>query len=256
MKFLKYILVFFILAFISCKSSKNLTNRSVNGKTITAKNVIKEHLANNFTQKTVDAKLKVNFKNEKQKIDFSVRMKIKKDEVIWLKGTKLITVFKAKITPDKISFYSPYFKNYIEGDFNMLENILGASINFHQLQNILLGQVIFDNSQKHNIELINNSYKLTPKKQPDLFDIFYWINPTHYKLDKQSLVNEFKGQELNITYPLYKKTNKTMFPERILIDGKSKNQKSEIDLLVKSVIFNEEISIPFSIPEGYKEIKL
>ena len=42
----------------------------------------------------------------------------------------------------------------------------------------------------------------------------------------------------------------------IKIQGKAKNKYSDIDLLVKSIIFNEEISIPFLIPEGYKEIKI
>lgn len=254
MKLFKYIFVLAIL-FTSCKSSKNVTNTS-KAKTLTAKKILKKHIANNFDKNTVDAKLKVNFKNEKQEIAFSVKMKIKKDEVIWLKGTKLITVFKAKITPEKVSFYSPYYKNYIEGDFKMLEEILGASVDFYQLQNMLLGQTMFDSSQKHTIEFTENTYKLTPKKQADLFDVLYWINPTHYKLDKQSLVNTSKSQRLDIVYPAYKKTDNTLFPESIQIEGKTENKHSKINLLVRSVIFNEEISIPFSIPKGYKEIKL
>lgn len=225
-------------------------------KVISAKKAIKKHVAENFKEKTVDAKLKVNFKNEKENIDFSVKMRIKKDEVIWLKGTKIITVFKAKITPNKVSFYSPYSKNFIEGDFQMLEKILGISVNFQQLQNMLLGQAMFDVSQKHTIHFTENSHKLSPKKQPDLFDVFYWINPSNYKLDKQSIVNDTKNQRLDIKYPSYKKTNAILFPENIVINGKAKNKHSDINITVRSIVFNEEISIPFTIPQGYKEIKL
>ena len=49
---------------------------------------------------------------------------------------KFINVFKAKITPDKVRFYSPVEKKYFEGDFSMLEKLLGTKINFQQLQNL------------------------------------------------------------------------------------------------------------------------
>ena len=97
-----------------------------------AKKVVRKHISSSFDKKTVDAKLKVAFKNNKNSESFSVRMKMKKDEVIWLKGTKLITVFKAKITPTSVSYYSSYFKNYFEGDFSMLKKLLGTDINFSQ----------------------------------------------------------------------------------------------------------------------------
>ena len=183
-------------------------------------------------------------------------MKIKKNEVIWLKGTKFITVFKAKITPDKVSFYSPYYKNYIEGDFKMLEKILGVAVNYNQLQNMLLGQVMFDVSQKHNIELVEETYKLAPKNQQNLFDVFYWLNLTHYKLDKQSLINDVKGQRLDITYPSYKKIEENLFPDKIIIQGKAKNKLSNINMLLRSILIDQKLEMPFKIPTEYKEIKL
>ncbi len=98
-------------------------------KEISAKKVAKKHIAANFDRETVDAKLKVNFNNGKTKQSLSVNMKIIKDEVIWLRGTKFITVFKAKITPTSVSYYSPFAKNYFEGDFSMIKKLLGVEIN-------------------------------------------------------------------------------------------------------------------------------
>lgn len=256
MKFVKYIVVVFI-AFTSCKSTKTATDGSLVLKKISGKRIAKKHITNHFDKNTVDAKLKVNFKNEKQKVGLSVKMRIKKDAVIWLKGTKLITVFKAKITPDKVSFYSPYMKNYIEGDFALLEKILGTEINFQQLQNMLLGQALFDlKAERHSVTMEPKAYLLSPKKQPDLFKLFYWINPNHFKLNQQSLVNEIKNQRLDISYPSYKKTKNTLFPEKIKIKAKNAHKFTNIDVLVRSVVFNKAISTPFKIPSGYKEIKL
>jgi len=245
-------LAFLVLLMTSCSSGKSVTDKGVSLKMVTAKKMIKKHVAANFNENTVDAKLKVAFKNEKQNVALSVRMKIQKDEVIWLKGTKMITVFKAKITPEKVSFYSPYYKNYIEGDFQMLENILGVAVNFQQLQNMLLGQAMFATDQKHMIQ----GDVLSPKNQNPLFDVFYWVNQNHFKLDKQSMANTLKNKELHIGYPAYKETEGVLFPEKISINGKSGAKESTIDILVRSVLFNQELVMPFSIPKGYKEIKL
>ncbi|TYP99875.1 uncharacterized protein DUF4292 [Tenacibaculum adriaticum] len=256
MKIFKYIFVFFIV-FSSCKSSKAISGKTSFVKELSAKKVAKKHVAENFNKKTIDAKLKVNYKDSKEDLGFSVRMKIKKDEVIWLKGTKIITVFKAKITPEKVSFYSPYKKNYIEGNFSMLKKMLGTDINFQQLQNLLLGQAIYDvKSEKHEVEIVEKAYQLHPKKQPVLFDLFYWVNPSNFKLNKQSLVNEFKKQRLDISYPKYLKRHHVSFPERININAQEKNKFTNINISVRSIIFDEEVSIPYKIPSGYKEIKL
>ena len=121
---------------------------------MSAKKVARKHVSANFKKKTIAAKFKVNFNDGITKQSISVYLRIKKDEVIWLKGTKFINVFKAKITPEKVRFYSPVEKKYFEGDFSMLEKLLGTKINFQQLQNLFLGQAILDvKNKKQNIVL-------------------------------------------------------------------------------------------------------
>ena len=254
MKFFKYLIVF-LFAFTSCKSLK--TSADANSKLTSVKKISKKHIAAGFDKETVDARLKVNFENPKEKVDFSVRLKMKKDEVIWMKGTKFITVFKAKITPEKVSFYSPYKKNYIEGDFDTLKEILGFEIGFYQLQNLLLGQTLYNlNDSKHIVAAVEPSYILQPKIQPDLFDIFYNISQKHFKLNEQSLVNKSKAQDLTIAYPAYKTIDNTLFPEKINISATQKTKQSKIGISVRSVIFDEAIEIPYKIPSSYQEIKL
>ncbi len=257
MKIIYSSFLLFILLFVSCKSSKVVTSEGLSIKEISAKKIAKKHISTHFGFKTADAKLKVNYKDNKENIGFSVKMKIKKDEVIWLKGSKFITVFKAKITPEKVSFYSPYKKNYFEGDFSMLKKLLGVEVNFYQLQNMLLGQAVFDiTKNKQDVRIIEKSHQLSPKNQSALFNIFYLINPINYKLNKQLIVNDMKNLELKVSYPKYLKKNTTLFPESIKINAKGKNKFTNIDLFVRSVVFDTELSMPFKIPSGYKEIKL
>ncbi len=251
------VLIILFLSFTSCKSNKNITDNSIVIKEMSARRIAKKHVSSNFDEKTIDARLKVNYKDTKEKVGFSVRMKIKKDEVIWLKGTKFITVFKAKITPTKVQFYSPFYKNYFDGDFSMLKKLLGTDINFQQLQNMLLGQSLLNvRSERQEVEISGKSYQLSPKKQSELFDIFFNVNPSHYKLDKQSIVNSVKNQRLDISYPRYLTKKGVLFPERIKINAKQNNKFTVIDITTRSVELNTKLNIGFKMPNGYKEIKL
>lgn len=222
-------------------------------KDISARKVAKKHIAANFDKKTIDAKLKVNFDNGKTNQSLSVQMKMKKDEVIWLKGSKFITVFKAEITPTSVRYYSSVFKHYFEGDFSMIKQLLGVEINFEQLQNLFLGQSLTNvKDEKQDVKIVNNRYILSPEKQAELFDIFFTINPTHFKLDEQSIVNGEKDLRLDVKYPSYNLINNVVFPSEINIKAKNTKSVTAIDLEYKSVEFDTDINMSFKIPNGYK----
>jgi hypothetical protein len=110
--------------------------------------------------------------------------------------------------------------------------------------------------QKQEVIIQDNSYVLSPKVQEDLFDIFFSVNPSHFKLDKQSIVNSKKNQRLDVFYPSYKIVDEAVFPSEIKIKAKQPGKFTNIDFIVKSVEFNTDVNISFSIPKGYKQIKI
>lgn len=89
-----------------------------------------------------------------------------------------------------------------------------------------------------------------------MFNIFFAINPSNFKLDKQSIVNTEKNQLLTIEYPSYNLVNNVLFPSEINIKAKQANKFTNIDLMVKSVEFDTNLDTSFSIPKGYKQINL
>ena len=256
MRYLKYLFVF-ILAFTACKTKKYALDNSVIAKKMSAKKVARKHVSANFKKKTIAAKFKVNFNDGITKQSISVYLRIKKDEVIWLKGTKFINVFKAKITPDKVRFYSPIEKKYFEGDFSMLEKLLGTKINFQQLQNLFLGQAILDvKNKKQNIALEKNAYVLSPKIQATLFDAFFVVHPGHFKLNQQSILNTLKNQRLDIKYTSYKLVDDEIIPQQINIIVKQENKLTIIDFILRSIELNTKINTSFTVPKGYKRMNL
>ncbi|NCT10775.1 MAG: DUF4292 domain-containing protein [Flavobacteriia bacterium] len=244
------------MLFSSCKTTKNMMDANAIASETSAKKVAKKHFDAHFDKKSIDAKLKVNFNNGKTNQSLTVNLLIEKDKVIYIKGTKFITVFKAKITPNSVSYYSPLAKNYFEGDFSLIEEFLGVEINFEQLQNLFLGQALQNvKKEKQQLEIVNNKYVLSPEVQPALFDIFFTINPSHFKLEEQKIVYIDKNLLLDIQYFGYHIIEKTIFPGEIKIGTKTEKSFTNIYLIYKSVVFGETLDTSFEIPNGYKRIE-
>ncbi|WOC39257.1 DUF4292 domain-containing protein [Polaribacter sp. HL-MS24] len=255
---MKYLLqfCFFLTVFTACKANKAVIDATVIAEKTSAKKVARKHVSANFDKKTVSAKLKVKFDNGKTQQNLVVEMQMVKDEVILLKVSKFMTVLRAKITPTSVQYYSPFFKNSFEGDYSSVADVLGVAINFEQLQNVLLGQAIQNvKKQQHHLEIIDNAYVLSPEKQSLMFDLFFAINPSHYKLDRQSIVSTSESKRLDILYKKYQIIEDEVFPAKMSLKAKQKKKTTTIDITLKTVKFNTEIDTSFRIPSNYKRIQ-
>ena len=257
MKFFRLILIT-MLVFTSCKT-KNvvLGSKSTATKKMSARKVSKKHIATSFDKKTIDARLKVAYKSDKDKYNLNVKLRIDKDKVIWINVVykRVVLVARAKITPTSVSYYEKINRTYFKGDFELLEKMFGAEVNFKQLQSMLVGETIFDlKAQKYKSVVDSEAHLLLPVQQKTLFDILFWINPNHFKLDAQALQNNQKNQELKVAYKSYSTIDGEVFPKKIEIRARDNKKFTNLDIDYRSVIFNKNISIPFRVPRGYKQI--
>ena len=254
-------LFLFLFLISSCKSKKNLVKvNSEVVKKMSAKKIIKKHNILSFNAKTLDAKLKVGYEDyingKKNKINFTVNLRVLKDSVIWMKGSKIISAFRVKITPASFSYYSLIDKKYFEGDFSLLEKILGANVTFKQVQSLLLGETVLDlKKQKFISEVDDTSYKLTLKEQHELYRVFFLFDPNNYSLKKQ-LITTDTNKVLDIDYKSYRLIEKELVPKKITINVSQPEYFTTISIDFKSVTLNKQISIPYKIPSSYKPIKL
>lgn len=251
----KYFLlvIAFTLLISSCKSTKP-TISTMNHATV---KLIEEYDNAIFSQETVQARIKLHYQDPKISQNITIKLRMKKDAVIWMSASFLgFPVAKAKITPNKVQYYEKIKKTYFDGDFSLLSQVLGRDINFEQLQNIFLGQSLLSLDTQFTSKTDGKSFMLTPNRQDDLFDVFYWINPTHYKLDKQEINATKEKQTLTIEYTDYQHISKEFFPKKMSIDAVQPKQTTHIDMDFRNVEFNKELKYTFVIPSGYKEIKL
>ena len=257
---MKTLRLLLILVFITACKSVDVASNDSSFKKLTAKKVIKNHETNFFAAKTLDARLRVSFSDnrsgQRKRQSLTVRLRIQKDSVIWIKGSKVVSAFRAKITPSSFSYYSPITKEYFTGDYTFLKELLGIEVTFNQLQNLFFGQSVLDIAdEKFQYSKESKSHKLTPKKQNDLFSAFFYFYPKNFRL-KKLFIEDTSGKTLRIDYNSYIKKSNEYFPKRIVINSTNGDYYTFLDMDVKSVEFNLALTIPYSIPVGYKELKI
>jgi hypothetical protein len=252
-KFLKIGVLCMLLLSFGCRSAKTLTaNGELNPK-VSSKQLIKSHVKNDLDFKTLQSKVKVNYVQDTKEQTHTINLRIEKDKTIWISAT--LGIVRAKITPNKVSFYNKLDNTYFDGDFSLISELLGTELNFENVQNLLLGQALYDLEAKpYESDVFDKSYLLKPKDQNTLFEIFFLLNPAHFKMDSQQLAQPLKRRLLQIDYKDYQEVEKKILPQHIKVMAVEDDSETIISMEFKSVSLNNELRFPFRIPSGFEEI--
>ncbi len=243
-----------LLILVGCKSAKTIISNGTLDAGLSTKQIVKEANSKKSDFKTLAARLKIETDDGTKTQSVTVSMRMEKDKTIWLSKLGIV---KAMITPNRVAFYNTWDNTYFDGDFSYLSKLLGTDLDFQKVQNLLLGEAILElDSKGYKNDVNDKSYVLYPKKQDELYEIFFLFNPSLFKLDSQQIAQTQEGRFLQIDYTSYQKVEKETLPQVVDIVAVQKNEELNIDLEFKSVSLNQTLKFPFRIPSGYEEIEL
>ena len=251
---LYYVLGIILLLNFSCKSTRTATGGTENLK-LSSKAVIKENSKQSPDFKTLQAKLRINFNKNGKSQTNTVTFRAKKDEILWMNAP--FSVIRAMITPEKVGFYNKLDNTYFEGDFSYLSELLGTELDFKKVQNLLLGDAIFDlNNGTFKASVDNQAYILQPKQQQLLFEIFFLIDPSNFKVKSQQISQPKTFRHLQIDYLSHQDVEHQVLPQHIKVIAVERQEETIINLEFKSVTLNDNLRFPFKIPSNFKKIEL
>lgn len=255
-KSLYFIMMTCCFLMTACKSTKSTGTSEI--RNLSAKRIINNHYQNEFDRATINARLKATYKDASDTQSITLKMRVAKDSTIWMSGTMLgIPLAKIIITPTNVKFYEKLGKTYFDGDFELLSQFLGTEVDFDDVQNLILGQAIIDLRTKKYISAIDKeAYFLTPKKQEELFDLFFWLDSSNFKAKQQVITQEEQQRIITVSYDEYQSSGETYFPKKINVTAVDKENVKQLFLEYKTIEFDKKVNFPFSIPSGYEEIKL
>ena len=242
------------LLIAGCKSAKRVSTTGDLDSKISSTRLIKAHKKNEVNFSTLQSKVKVEYVQGEKSQTHSVNLRMEKDKVIWLSAT--LGIVRVKITPEKVSYYNKLDNTYFDGDFTLISDFLGTDLNYENVQNMLLGEALFDlDSKPYDSDIHENSYVLYPKDQNSLYEIFFLLNPSHFKMDSQQLAQPLEGRMLQIDYTNYQEVKRQILPEQIRVIALQEQEETIVNMEFRSVSLNNELRFPFRIPSGFEEIE-
>ena len=259
LKFIKshysFLIILIVLVSVGCKSSKAIIASGEANSKLSAKQAIKAHTRNDVSFKTLQAKAKIDITQGEKSQGLTFNLRIEKDKTIWLSAP--LGLARMMITPQTVRYYNKTDNTYFDGDYSLLSDFVGFELDFFKVQNILMGQAIYDLKGKpHTIDIQENSYVLQPKNQDVLLELFYLLNPTHFKLNSLQLAQQVKRRILQVDYKAYQNVGKEVIPKTISVIAVENTEQALIDLEIKSVSLNGDVRFPFRIPSGYSELEI
>ncbi len=241
------------LTLVSCKAKAISSEGSANKK-LTSNKIIENNYKNKKGFSTLNISAGAKYRDEKSSQSVSAEIKIKKDEKILVIIRVLgFPVAKALITPDKVKYYEKINNTYFEGDYQSLSQWLGTDLDFNKVQNLLIGEAIDDLSKSvFTNDIINKMYKLS--NNDSITEKYFFFEPDQFLLKDQQIIQAQKEQMFEVNYSNFQEFSNTLMPSHLDINAIQKKDKTNISIDYRSVTFNEEVTFPYSVPEGYERI--
>lgn len=251
----RYFVVLMLLGSLASCKSKGVIAEATATKSMGADKIVSNHYDLKKDFKTAYIKADAKFNDDKQSLNVSADIRIKKNEQILLSVRFFgITMAKALITPTQVKYYEKAGNKYFEGDYTTLSKWLGTDLDFNKVQNMLIGQAFDDlNKGKYNSSIEEGLYKLTDKSNKNTEKSFFF-EAAQFLIKKQEISQQSKNRMLKVSYPNHKDYVETILPTELIIEAFQDNKATKINIQYKSATFNEDLSFPYSVPDGYDRI--
>jgi len=239
----------------NCKSVNKAVD--VRAKNISTEKIISNHQRSKFKGETYTATLHTEIQKPRN-LSANIRLRAERDQVIWMSVSKLgINIAKFLATKDSVKFYNKLTKTYFEGDFSIVQQVLGASIDFYQLQNLLLGQAVVNlKSDEYKSSITSNNYQLRSKIKDSPLSYLFWVDPAHFKIKQQNINQKNPKRSMSVNYSEFQEVEGEFFPKKMQIISQSNDDMAAVNIDFRRVTIGNSLSFPFKFPENYQKISV
>ncbi|MES2131941.1 MAG: DUF4292 domain-containing protein [Bacteroidota bacterium] len=243
---------------LSYKTSKALT-----------KNLKQKELAYKWIYAKADVQTLVD--GEDQNLD--VRIRGRKDSAIWIQiqAIGLIDVAKLLITRDTVKMVVYIKKQYFVGDFNYINQLLNADLDFDLLQAALFGNSADfdddDSKMKPSADRTNCLYLLSTERKRKLKRITtgqdslkrslqtMTLDPETFKIINNDFIDVTTNRKFSATYSKFVAIDSVFAPHHVDIDI-SAEKKINLKINYVRIEINQPQKMPLNIPKSYDPIPI
>lgn len=217
------------------------------------KDIIKNLEKTRIDYKTFSAKVKFDYQGANDENHATANIHMKKDSIIWIQITGLAGIegLRLIITKDSVKLIN-YLEHYYQfNTVSYLQDLVDAPLSFYNLQDIIVGNPIFVDSNVVSYKSAPNGLQVLMVGR--LFKNLVTFDKTslhviHSKLDD---TDPLRNRTCDFTYANFKNQDTLSFSTSREITFAEKS-KLDINLEFKQYSFNQPESYPFNIPKRYK----
>jgi|GEM_PF-1573783 len=216
-------------------------------------NTLQQHL---LQFHTYAARLKVNFIRGNESQNLVVNLRMQSDSLIWMNATALlgIEVARALITPDSITLINRLKRTYYQKSFQEISAWLGVPVDFHILQNLLVGNPPFLSTAISDVEEDTASVRFT--MHADSLESRLWLTLPAFRWQQSELmiphgILSLADTGLTQAVVQYFYADSTQaFPAGWQLQA-GDQQHTTLQVEIQNVVLNQPLSFPFAIPAHY-----
>lgn len=265
MKVSKVIFIVLIL-FFGCKPKQKLIknlypNCKYAGYTKSDAQLKLDSLSIDFNWMKIKTKVDVDFENKNH--SFQLQLRIKNDSLVFAKISKSgITGIRILATKDSVFYVDKLNKQYFEGVYSDIENLLNINVPFQFLQNVFLAEPTFlyeDDGQKKVLEPFIE-YSSNVFNQTENYSAFHQTQSftcDSLKLQKVGFKDWKTKKEIQVEYKKPSDINGYPLNKKIELKGLQENKPfilSNIEL--KRVKIFNKLTAPLDIPDDYTKMEI
>jgi len=218
----------------------------------------------------VNAKANVQTLIDEKEESFDIRVKMRKDSAMLISIQYLLGVDVARvmITRDSVKFVNYIEKKYFKGDFNYINALLNADLDYDLLQAVLFGNSAEFHEDETRLKPVadrqNCHYLLSTEKKRRLRRIqqgaelkdalqTLTLNPDNYKILKNEFIDPTSNRMFIAVYSNFAKKDSVFAPYHVDIDMVAQ-KKATVKIDYVRIEKNSPQKLSINIPAKYEPI--
>lgn len=271
-----------LLVVVSCKPKKVLQQTPVvqSEDTLQGKCRLIFKTSNALTKHIKESELKYQWINAKADVETSIdgedhnldiRVKGRKDSAIWIsiQAVGLVDIAKLLITKDSVKMVVYVKKQYFKGDFNYINQLLNADLDFDLIQAALFGNSAdFDDDDsklKPSADRTNCHYLLSTERKRKLKRITsgqdslkrslqtMTLDPETFKIIQNDFTDVTTNRSFHASYDKFNARDSVFAPHHVNIEIKAE-KKINLKINYVRIEVNQPQKLTLSIPKNYEPI--
>jgi hypothetical protein len=234
-------IVFFAVLILvgGCKSKKTQNSLDISSE------VVNSYWENQYDYDYLETRGKATVQISGGNQNVSMHLKMKKDSVLWAKFSLFGVGVTVLIDQDSFFLLNNISKEYMKYDNSYLNEYLGFKAELSQIQNLLVGNALFDSS-RYDLNTRDMSFKANEGIATNTLS----VNELFRTLTS-AVATRDTTQYADIQYGAYGGETEPLLPKIVNIHLRKGAVKQDPVLNYQVVSTNRIANFPFKVPNGY-----